>query len=261
VTRDDAAEKLKAFIANYAKAADNVDGMINAIEDSIRRFAKGRSNPEVRDQAKMLAEKAKLYRKAIERSEFVWPWLLSGKAGASTWIHTLSEVEKVEKAALSVTGRLKTGMRRPDELRAALGYELAEYFKVITGRGATPSNSADFERNKPGTKFGHFVNLALFASAHSSTPKIKKIRASISSFVFDAAKSGKGRTLMLPKPLSGQKRTVPMEFPEAVELAKSALEKHGLLMTSGEQDALKSRATEGKGNRRGTSHRIAKRED
>jgi hypothetical protein len=64
VTRDDAAEKLKAFIANYAKAADNVDGMINAIEDSIRRFAKGRSNPEVRDQAKMLAEKAKLYRKA-----------------------------------------------------------------------------------------------------------------------------------------------------------------------------------------------------
>ncbi len=33
MTRDDAAEKLKAFIANYAKAADNVDGMINAIEE------------------------------------------------------------------------------------------------------------------------------------------------------------------------------------------------------------------------------------
>jgi hypothetical protein len=191
VTRDDAAEKLKAFIANYAEGADNVDGMINAIEDSIRRFAKGRSNPEVRGQARKLAEKAKLYRKAVEQSEFVWPWLLAGKLGPNSWIDMLSEVQKVEKAAVSLAGRLKTGTKGKDKLRAALGYELAEYFRVITASRATPSASANFEANKPGTKFGHFVHLTLVASAYASTSKVKALISSPSTFIKDAAASAK----------------------------------------------------------------------
>jgi hypothetical protein len=197
VRRDKAVAELRAFIAAYLEDGDDVDRMIGTIEHSIRKFAENKSNPDVREQAKELAESAGKFRKAVEESEFVWPWLLAGKLGPRTRSEVLTEVEKVEKASFNVARRLKNGKKPPDLLRSALAYELAEYFKAVTGSKATPSSSANFEDNKPGTKFGHFVHLALASSSYASTSKVKTLITSPSTFIKDAAASGKRRAVPL----------------------------------------------------------------
>jgi hypothetical protein len=212
MTREEAAAKLRDFIAAYAEGNDDVDGMIVAVEGSIRRFVEGRSNPDVRAQAEALAKAARAYRQAarayraaVTESGFVWPWLLSGKGGLDAWGPILSRVQKAEKAkeieeaegvenaALALAVRLKTGKKPPDMLRSALLYELAEYFRIITCSTAKSSRGANFIQNKPGTKFGYFVQLALSASADASTAKVKSLMSAPAAFLRDAAKSAKAR--------------------------------------------------------------------
>jgi hypothetical protein len=169
------------------------DDAIRGIDRAIEQFSNAEaSKTEVRHQAEGIAEAARAYREKLERLGSCWPWILSGRHGPPPLERVLSETRGIEESALALAARLPRG-KGPDEPRRGLAFQLAGYFRIITGEEPTFSNSGDLKSNHPGTKFAHFVHVALTGSSSSSDIRVKQLLISLPSFIRDAVEQRKDR--------------------------------------------------------------------
>ena len=202
---------LRAIVAENGRAGDDIDDMVSEIEYAVRRFARADDSKKIRAQAQALASAAAKYRgaaqgyiNATKAAEAAWPFLRMKLSSPKkqppefkeTMRHAvaisdiLDDVRTIEAAAIATVERLTGGKLGQDDRRGAFGWALYDLYQIITGArpGFSKSETAKFER--PGTKFGNFVRLALLASPHFAEPRVQEIVHSFRSFIKDAVKYG-----------------------------------------------------------------------
>jgi hypothetical protein len=201
ISSEQAARELRELVDSWTdderKKQMQLDGVAYTIDWYV---AGGLSDAQVREQARDLAKAASKFARELKRSKPFWrfmehhapererEWFEGRKE--MPWLpgfeETVTCAAFVEKAATSMAKALHRKTRVADEYERGLGIGLASAFQTL--KGQPPGVSGAGDSDDPRSHYGKFVRLALLASPHSDSKRVRKIEKALPSFIKRSAR-------------------------------------------------------------------------